>query len=752
MNRLSRRLMRLFGSPAKAGHSERPLRVLVAASLIFPLIVFGIAAFLSYDAQFKEAQGRLGRTVDIVHEHASKVFDTFETSERFMEALFEDQTDAQIRGREKYFSDRLRGVIDQLPQLRDLWVIDADGHPLVSGTVYPMPTGLDLSDRDYFKVHKEKAVDAYVSEVVEARAADTNFFAITRKRVGKDGKFNGVYLVSIAPEYFTEFYARLPRDSTSIASLIRTDGAVLARYPISNEKGVAPSAAILTAARDNPVAGFARGVSPIDGVERMIAYRLLPKQGVYVVTGLETNLIKGEWLEAMSRHLYFGIPATFAMFGLAIMALLRTRQEAAAFRQLREETLRRHSTELALQQAQKMEAVGQLTGGIAHDFNNLLTIINGNLDTIRRRLGEAVSAEPLRDLAAKLTQPLERAMAGAKSAAQLTHRLLAFSRRQPLKPARVDLNGLVASLSELLRRTLGEGVNIETVLAGGLWPAFADENQVENALVNLAINARDAMPNGGRLTIETANVYLDEGYARRFTEVAAGQYVMLSVSDSGTGIPPDVLEKVFEPFFTTKPVGQGSGLGLAMVHGFVKQSGGHIRIYSEVDQGTTVKIYLPRMTGEGAGAAVPAGAEPALLPLSGARAKEAVLLVEDNDGVREYATSVLSELGYTILAARDGDEALAILERSPRIDILFTDVVLPGSVNGRELANRVLAKLPGLPVLYTTGYTRNAIIHHGRLDADVQLLGKPYTEQDLAMKLRELLDGMHRRQDAAPKA
>jgi two-component system NtrC family sensor kinase len=743
--------MRLFGSPAKAGHSERPLRILVAASLIFPLIVFAIAAFLAYDAQFKEAQGRLGRTVDIVHEHASKVFDTFETSERFMEALFEDQTDAQIREREKYFSDRLRSVIDQLPQLRDLWVIDADGHPLVSGTIYPMPPDLSLSDRDYFKAHKEKVVDAYVSEVVEARAADTNFFAVTRKRVGKDGKFNGVYLVSIAPEYFTEFYARLPRDSTSIASLIRTDGAVLARYPISNERRVAPSAAILTAAQDNPVAGFAQGVSPIDGVERMIAYRLLPKQGVYVVTGLETNLIKGEWLEAISRHLYFGIPATFAMFGLAIMALLRTRQEATAFRQLREETLRRHSTELALQQAQKMEAVGQLTGGIAHDFNNLLTIINGNLDTIRRRLSEAASAEPLRDLAAKLTQPLERAMTGAKSAAQLTHRLLAFSRRQPLKPTRVDINGLVASLSELLRRTLGEGVNVETVLAGGLWPAFADVNQVENALVNLAINARDAMPDGGRLTIETANVYLDEAYARRFNEVAAGQYVMLSVSDSGTGIPPDVLEKVFEPFFTTKPVGQGSGLGLAMVHGFVKQSGGHIRIYSEVGQGTTVKIYLPRMIGEDAGAAVPAGTEPALLPLSGARSQEAVLLVEDNDGVREYATSVLSELGYTILAARDGDEALAILERSPRIDILFTDVVLPGSVNGRELANRVLAKLPGLPVLYTTGYTRNAIIHHGRLDADVQLLGKPYTEQDLAMKLRELLDGLHRRQ-GTPKA
>jgi two-component system, NtrC family, sensor kinase len=731
-----------------AGHSEIPLRILVAASIVFPVIIFAIAAYLSYDAHFKDAQDRLGRTVDIVHEHASKVFDTFEISERFMEALFEDQSDDEIRQREKYYSDRLRGLIDQLPQLRDLWVIDGDGHPLVSGTVYPMPRNLDLSDREYFKVHKERNIDAYVSDVVEARAANTNFFAITRKRPLKDGKFNGVFLVSIAPEYFTDFYARLPRTSASIASLVRTDGAVLARYPTSNEKHVAPNSAILTASRTNPVAGFARGVSPIDGVERMIAYRLLPKQGVYVVTGLETDVIKQGWVEAMSRHLIFGIPATFAMFALAITALLRTRQEARAFRQLREETLRRHSTELALQQAQKMEAVGQLTGGVAHDFNNLLTIISGNLDTMRRRLGEVAAAEPLRELASKLAQPLERAIIGAKSAAQLTHRLLAFSRRQPLKPARLDLNNLVASVSELLRRTLGERVNIETVLAGGLWPAFADQNQVENALLNLAINARDAMPDGGRLTIETANVHLDEAYARRFTDLAAGQYVMLSVSDSGTGISQEVLEKVFEPFFTTKPVGQGSGLGLAMVHGFVKQSGGHIRIYSEVGQGTTVKIYLPRMVGEDTGTAVPAGAEPALLPLSGARSQECVLLVEDNDGVREYATSALTELGYTVLAARDGDEALSILERTSRVDILFTDVVLPGGINGRELANRVLAKRPGLPVLYTTGYTRNAIIHHGRLDADVQLLSKPYTEQDLAMKLRELLDGMHRRQEA----
>jgi signal transduction histidine kinase/ActR/RegA family two-component response regulator len=414
--------------------------------------------------------------------------------------------------------------------------------------------------------------------------------------------------------------------------------------------------------------------------------------------------------------------------------------------ELERETERRRASEATLVQALKMEAVGQLSGGIAHDFNNMLTIIIGNLDTLQRRLKDAGGIA--NDVAARLARPIEMALKGARSAAELTRRLLAFSRRQALAPVRLDLNRLVAGTSELLRRTVGEAVAIETVLAGGLWPTLADANGLENVLVNLVVNARDAMPDGGCVTIETANVYLDEAYAARFGDIAAGQYVLLSVSDTGRGIAPELMPKVFEPFFTTKHSGEGSGLGLSMVHGFVKQSGGHIRLYSEVGQGTTVKIYLPRLANAEEMPAAPAEISAAPTGLARAQPGETILVVEDNDSVREYATTALTEIGYRVIAASDADEALRIADRGDeRIDLLFTDVVLGSGPNGRELATRIGEKRAGLPVLFTTGYTRNAIVHHGRLDPGVHLLDKPFTQQDLARKIRELLD----RSRAAPQ-
>lgn len=409
--------------------------------------------------------------------------------------------------------------------------------------------------------------------------------------------------------------------------------------------------------------------------------------------------------------------------------------------QLQAEAKHRHSAEETLRQVQKLEAVGQLTGGIAHDFNNLLTIIIGNLDSMRRRLAETAPEQSASQLAGILSKPLDAALQGSQSAAKLIHRLLAFSRRQTLEPTRLDANRLIADISDMLRRTLGEAVDVETVLAGGLWPTFADANQLENAVINLCINARDAMPEGGRLTIETANTYLDDEYAKRFGDVSPGQYVAICVSDTGTGISTEVMERVFEPFFTTKAAGEGSGLGLAMVHGFVKQSGGHIRIYSEVGHGSTVKIYLPRLAQDHRNAAVPVaqsiltGQRPSGTP------SETVLVVEDNDGVREYAKNALAELGYSVIEAADAREALQLAKGGARFDVLFTDVVLPGGMNGRELALEIAKLRPSAVVLYTTGYTRNAIVHSGRLDANVHLLGKPYTQQSLARKLRELLDG-----------
>jgi signal transduction histidine kinase len=387
----------------------------------------------------------------------------------------------------------------------------------------------------------------------------------------------------------------------------------------------------------------------------------------------------------------------------------------------------RERVEEALRQAQKMEAVGQLTGGVAHDFNNLLQVIIGNLDSILRRAGEQHG--DLRRLA-------DAAMRGADRAATLTQRLLAFSRRQPLAPNPIEVNKLVAGMSDLLRRTLGEQISVKTVLAGGVWRVSADANQLENALLNLAVNARDAMPEGGKLTIETSNARLDEDYAARHGEVQAGQYIMLAVTDTGTGMSKDILAHVFEPFFTTKEVGRGSGLGLSQVYGFMRQSGGHAAIYSEPGEGTTVKLYLPRLIAvEAQGDATAEGR-----PIAGGDGQELVLIVEDDDDVRANTAVMVRELGYAVVEAADAESALRALERQSRVRLLFTDIGLPGGLNGRQLADEAQRRQPKLLVLFTTGYARNAIVHHGRLDPGVEVIGKPFTYAALAAKLRQLLD------------
>jgi PAS domain S-box-containing protein len=386
-----------------------------------------------------------------------------------------------------------------------------------------------------------------------------------------------------------------------------------------------------------------------------------------------------------------------------------------------EERLR---AEDALRQAQKMEAVGQLTGGIAHDFNNMLAVVLSGLSLVERRLARGDH---------DIDKYLAAAKDGASRAAALTQRLLAFSRQQPLSPEPLDANQMVSQMSEILRRTLGETLRLETVLAGGLWKTHADVNQLENAIINLAVNGRDAMPEGGRLTIETANCHLDEAYGAEHA-MPPGQYVMVAVSDTGSGMSADVTAKAFDPFFTTKGVGKGTGLGLSQVFGFVKQSGGHVKIYSEPGQGTTVKIYLPRFYGE----AQPGGRAPSRRLAPGTEG-ETILLVEDDDQVRALTAQMLRDLGYGVAETGRGAEALRHLGSHPQTMLLLTDVVMP-DMNGRELAEHATRMMPQLKVLFTTGYTRNAIVHNGVLDPGVALLAKPATMEQLAAKVREVLD------------
>ena len=431
-----------------------------------------------------------------------------------------------------------------------------------------------------------------------------------------------------------------------------------------------------------------------------------------------------------------GITAAMLLMLPRILVLPTRNQLQQAYAALEEEIKQRsnaeamvkrfqeiEANEAQVRQAQKMAAIGQLTGGVAHDFNNILTVITGTIEILE----DAVKDRP------HLTQITDMISAAASRGADLTKHLLAFARQQPLQPRSTDVNALVIDDARLLRSTLGEQIEIDSMLAHDAAPALIDPSQLSTAILNLALNARDAMPNGGKLTLETKNVVLDENYASMNSEVKPGNYVMIAVSDTGEGIPGSLLDKVFEPFFTTKDVGKGSGLGLSMVYGFVKQSNGHINIYSEEGHGTTVKLYLPQAAGVADAPATETGIS------GGDHGDESILIVEDDALVREYVVTQISHFGYHTLAASNAAEGLAIINGAERIDLLFTDVIMPGGMNGRQLATEALKRRPGLKVLYTSGYTDNAIVHHGRLDAGVLLLPKPYLSSDLARMIRTAL-------------
>ena len=397
----------------------------------------------------------------------------------------------------------------------------------------------------------------------------------------------------------------------------------------------------------------------------------------------------------------------------------------AANQQLIEQVSRREAAESQLRQAQKMEALGQLTGGIAHDFNNMLGVIMGALDLVTRRIAKGDFG---------IQRFLDAATAASERAATLTQRLLAFARQQPLSPQPLDANQMIGNMSELLYSTLGEKIQIQTVKAAGLWIAHADSQQLENAILNIAINGRDAMPDGGKLTIETANSYLDEAYCRENPEIQPGQFAMVAITDTGSGMTPEVAARAFDPFFTTKATGKGTGLGLSQVYGFVKQSHGHIKVYSEPGAGTTVKIYLPRLIGD---------AEEIRRTIAGpiqtGDRSEIILLVEDDSLMRRLTADALHELGYTVFDADSAANALATLDRVAEVTLLFTDVVMP-DINGRKLAEEAVRRRPGLKVIFTTGYTANAVVHGGVLDKGVHFISKPFTLDQLAAKVRAVLD------------
>jgi signal transduction histidine kinase/ActR/RegA family two-component response regulator len=414
----------------------------------------------------------------------------------------------------------------------------------------------------------------------------------------------------------------------------------------------------------------------------------------------------------------------FTRQSFAALAGARDRQ-ALTNQELLGQIARRETAESQLRQAQKMEALGQLTGGIAHDFNNMLGVIMGALDLVKRRVAKGDYG---------IERFIDAATIASERAATLTQRLLAFARQQPLSPQPLDANKMIASMTDLLQSTLGEQIHIETVTAAGLWTVNVDTQQLENAILNIAINSRDAMPEGGKLTLETANAHLDEAYCAHNPEVKPGQFAMIAISDTGVGMAPDVAARAFDPFFTTKATGKGTGLGLSQVYGFIKQSSGHIKVYSEPGAGTTVKIYLPRLMGDAKEIKRATAA-----PTRTGDRNEIILVVEDDPLMRRLATEALHELGYTVFDCDGAANALATLDRISDVKLLFTDVVMPDT-NGKKLADEALRRRPNLKVLFTTGYTANAVVHGGVLDSGVNFITKPFTLDQLASKVRAILD------------
>ena len=699
---------------ARRDAALRLLKTMLVASIVIPVTAFAYASWINYQNAVARADEQLAASLNILSQHASGIFQSVDLTFTAVDAMLGDLTDEQIKASDQTLHLQLGKLEKSVKAIDAILVADRNGHTIVSSALFPVPSGLDVADRDYFLAQVERDASTYVGA---ARVRQEPFFGISRRRPLRDGQFNGIIMISVTPKVFSEFYRQLGSDTTASFTLSKSDGAILARFPMpaGDVTHFRPDSGFMLSVVDHPEGGFVTTSYSVDDVQRRFAYLKLGYADLYVSDGIQTDTIMLGWMRAMASHLIFGIPATLVLFTLVLLAMRRTRALYA-------EAERRDLAEQALRQSQKMEAVGQLTGGVAHDFNNLLTIIIGNLGIAKRGVVEA-----------RAERALNNALVGAERAAQLTQRLLAFSRRQPLNPRVLDINKLIVAISDLLTRTLGENVQLETISGAGLWNVEVDASEMESTLLNLALNARDAMPDGGKLTIETGNAYLDEEYCRKHEGIAPGQYILIAVSDSGAGMSAETIDRAFEPFFTTKEAGKGTGLGLSQVYGFMKQSGGHVKIYSEPGEGTTIKLYLPRRDGD----EVAATADDDLNAERGGG--ETILIVEDDDGVRQYASEILRDLNYQVIEAKDSATALRLLDADKKFDLLLTDVVLPGK-NGRELASEVERRRPGTKIIFMTGYSRNAIVHQGRLDPGIELIPKPLTERVLARKIRQLLN------------
>jgi signal transduction histidine kinase/ActR/RegA family two-component response regulator len=710
------------------------LRVLLVLSIAGPVALFLVASVFTYRAAYQDAEHKLARTTEVAREHALKVFDTHRLVAAQVNELLDGMSDAEIVGNEARLHAALHDLIADLPQIESVLVVGKDGRPLVSADAYPVPHELDFSDRDYFRVLSNSDANVYITRLMNRRLGGAIFFGLAHRRVAADGSFAGVIDISVSPEFFGHFYETMlgedaAEQAGTVIALVRDDGQLLARYPAMTDdmRRLPPQSPFYQMIAVHPASGSYTGVSTFEqgAPTREFAYRQITGFPVYVTAGRSYESIVDAWFWQMASHLLFGIPATAALFVITLIALRRTQREQDALEQAHEEMQRREAAEEALRQAQKLEALGQLTAGVAHDFNNLLMVILGNLEFIARAHADQPST----------MRRLDYMRSAAERGARLTSQLLAFSRRQRLIPQPLNLNSVLPTMVEMLQSTLGRTVEIDTDLQERLWPALVDRTQLELAMLNLGINARDAMDGAGKLTIAARNVTL--GAPAQPEDPPAGEYVTVSVADNGPGMTPDVLAHAFEPFFTTKAPGLGSGLGLSQVHGFAHQSGGGVRINTGPDQGTHVQLFLPRApTAEASQRPARKVSDTTFWPAT-------VLVIDDDADVRAVTAAMLSRMGHVVIEAESGAMAIELLERNEALNAAVIDYAMPG-MDGVETARRLRERRPDLPVLFITGFSERAE-RETRATGDM-LLNKPFTAADLADRLNALLHGAADRQ------
>jgi two-component system NtrC family sensor kinase len=697
----------------------RLLKFMMVASLVLPALLFAFTAWVSYNNIQRVTDERIDRSLDILHEHALKVLQTIERSFAEVDEIVRGMSDDDIRNNESMLHDRLKHIVEALPQLQGILIVDRNGHPLVSANAFPAHHDLDLSDRDYFKAQQVGTPRTYVSDMqspLRGGLTDT-YFVLSRPRPSDNGAFNGIMSVALLPSYFEGFYARMSTGEGNYFALARQDGSFLARYPLLDNRDVAlnPQSELRQGIEQGLERTLYTNESQIDHVERRIGYRKLSGFPLYVLAGVETSAITGEWMRYMSSHLLFGLPLTAFLYAGLALALGRTRR-------LYDEADRREMAEGALRQAQRLEAIGQLTGGVAHDFNNLLMIISGSVQRLRNEFTES-----------KHTRLLDMIVTATQRGETLTRQLLTYSRQQTLTPEVVDLSQRLPVLRELLTRSLRADIEIKVDVPDGVCATRVDSGEFELAILNLAVNAKDAMPNGGTLSIRAKPVTL-KGEASE--EGLAGDFVAIRIADTGHGIPADILPRVFEPFFTTKEVGKGTGLGLSQVYGFAQQSGGTATVSSVEGRGTIITLYLPRSVDAPELEAAPV---PAQAPTETAGT---VLLVEDNADVAEVGAGYLRQLGYRVRSVANAQAALAALRLDADVDLVFSDILMPGGMNGLELAREITQRFPDLPVLLATGYSASA---QDAVRQGVVVLQKPYDLESLRRHIREAVESVKAR-------